>query len=252
MKRRTVLTFLATVPLLARASSASSLLVRMGYFDNYWPFSRRMEDGVMQGALVDAVNRVAQHAGIGVEHAGFPWARAQKMVERGELDGFCTVRTQLRLVYAEFCETPLVSVPYGIYHRRDDKRTADLQSIGDLRRFRQGSYYGSGYSKEHLDQEGLFLDDSAESVLRRIAKGDLDTMVESESTGSAKVRALGLQESLTFTPLAFLPRAEYRFGLRRQFPDGASVLARMESAAQALHKSGVLASTLARYRNKAD
>jgi polar amino acid transport system substrate-binding protein len=258
MDRRDTLRLLGSVsllgalPLVSGPAAGAAPLVRMAFFDNFWPFSRREDDGTphgkMRGALIDAVDKVAQRANVSVTHAGFPWIRAQKMVEQGELDAFCTLRTEPRLRYAEFCETPFISVPYGVYHRRDDKRIATLQTINDLRKLRQGIYHGSGYAREHLKFAPAFTDDSEDSVLRRIALGEIDIMVSGEFTGTAKVRELGLQDQLTFTTLPFLPRADYRFGLRRSYPNAPAILAHMEHAAQSLRKSGALNTLLFNYR----
>ncbi len=222
--------------------------VRVGYFDKYAPFSQRSDSGVMSGVLIEGLELVGQACGVSFEHSGYPWARAQAMVERGELDAFCTVRTQARAVYAEFCTAPIASVSYGIFHRVDDLRPLSVKSVQDLRPLRQGTYRGSGYSKENLEPERMDIDNDQESILRRIAMGNLDTFVESEITTQGKVRELGLADKLRFTPAPFLPKAEYCFALRRTHPDLAQIISRMEAATQAARKSGALQAILTKYK----
>ncbi len=91
-------------------------------------------------------------------------------------------------------------------------------------------------------------DNDEESILRRIAMGNLDTFVESEITTQRKVKELGLADKIRFTPAPFLPKAEYCFGLRRSHPDVAQIIARMETATQAARKSGALQAILAKYK----
>ena len=248
MYRRHFITLAAIVAAGAALRVSAAAPIRMAYFDTYWPLSRRNPDGKMSGALIDAVDLVGRGSNLVFEHFGYPWARAQVMVERGELDAFCTLRTQPRLLYATFCPTPLVTLSYGVFHRSDDLRPALVTSIAELRRFRQGTYRGSGYAREHLETDRLVVDDTQESVLRRIAMGDLDTLTESEMTGGNRLKAMGLADKVVFSPLNFLPKAEYRFGLRSNFPESDAVLARVEAAAQVASKTGALSAIVARYQ----
>jgi len=228
----------------ARAATA----LRMGYFEKYAPFSQRNDSGEMTGALIEGVELVGSACGLEFEHFGYPWARAQVMVERGELDGFCTVRTQDRQRYADFCGTPIVSVEYGIFHRADDARPLAVRSVEDLRALRQGTYLGSGYTKANLEHERMQYDKDEESILRRLANGSLDTFVEAEIGMQTKLRELGLGDRIRFTPATFLPKADFCFGLRHSHADVARIIPRMEAATLAARKAGTLQAILAKYR----
>ncbi len=247
MKRRELLLTALASAWIAQRAHAEGGPIRVGYFDSYWPMSRRLGDSTMAGALVDSLRAVGRRAGIELEHHGYPWARVQQMIQRGDLDAFCTIRTDERQKYALFCNTPVMSVAYGVYHRADDLRPLQARSIADLRQFRQGTYLGSGYSKQYLEYDRLQFDKDDASVLRRIALGNLDTFVEGAALKSTVVKDLGLSEQLRFTPMAFLPTADYCFGLRRSFPDAQMVIERMESAVVASRESGELQTVVARY-----
>ena len=246
--------FMFTLPVLVGAdvvadpARAQNGPIHMGYFDKYPPFSNKDASGHMSGLLVDSVELVGKGAGLSFDHQGFPWARAQRMVEQGELDGLCTLETATRSAYAEFCATPLVTVRYGVYHRSNDTRIQSLTSIADMRALRQGSYRGSGYVQEYLEVDRILFDNDQESILRRIDMGNLDLFVEGEMVTGIKVKELGLSERIQFTPLAFLPRGDYRFALRRSYPDAHKIVERMELATQAARKSGALQALMARYR----
>ena len=247
MNRRDVLlTCLAYASMSGRAL-ADGGPIRVGYFDRYWPMSLRQSDSSMKGALVDSLRVVGRKARVELEHHGYPWARVQQMIQRDDLDAFCTIRTDERKQYALFCNTPVISVAYGVYHRANDLRPLQAKAIADLRQFRQGTYLGSGYSRQYLEPDRLQFDRDEASVLRRIALGNLDTFVEGEYVKSTLVKALGLSEQLRFTPLAFLPAADYCFGLRRNFPDAQAVIERMESAVAASKVAGELQAVVGRY-----
>ena len=164
MDRRRFIRWAGASALGASMQSQAFVPVRVGYFDKYAPFSQRSDSGIMSGVLVDGLELVGQACGVSFEHYGYPWARTQAMVERGELDAFCTVRTQTRAAYAEFCTAPIVSINYGIFHRVDDARPLSVKNVQDLRPLRQGTYRGSGYSKENLEPERMQIDNDEESI----------------------------------------------------------------------------------------
>lgn len=229
-------------------SAEAATTLRVGYFDKYWPFSQRKDDGNMAGLLIESLDAIARAANIKLEHDGYPWARAQVMVERGELDAFCTVPTRGRSEYALFCQTPVVTMDYGFYHRKDDPRPVMVKSLEDLRGLVQGTYRGSGYTKEYLEEDRMIFLNDEETVLRRIALGTIDTLVEGEYVGVARVKSLGLEDRLHFTPAPWLPKAHFCFGVRRSHNDVDSIIKRMEAATVATLRSGELKAIGARFR----
>ena len=229
------------------ASTASGAPIRMAYSDKYAPLSTQGGTGSAIGLLVDAVNQAGQHCGLEFESGAYPWARAQLLLRQGDADGFCTVPTRDRKAYVAFCATPIVSVRHGVFHRADDLRVLHVRSLEDLRQFRQGTYRGNGYAAQYLEYDRLRLDNDAASVLRRIALNDLDTFVEAEVAVADNLKEFGLTEQIRFTPLNFLPPADFCFGLRRGFPDAEALVLKMEAAFKAAERNGTLAALRKRY-----
>lgn len=242
LSRRAVLALPAILPasMLASRAMAAEPVIRMAYFDSYGPFSYRSESGTMQGLLIESMDLLCRNAGIGVSHHGYPWSRAQALVEAGELDGLCTVPTPARRDYTQFCETPVVVVRFGVFHRRDDARFAALSSKDDFKDIRMGNYLGNGWAQQNLD--GLLIDWSADedAVLRKIAAGRLDAYVSGELVTLHKLRKLGLSDQFSFTPTPFFPAGDFTFGLRRSFADGAALVDRMEAATREANTRGDL------------
>ena len=228
--------------------AAAETRLRVGYFDRYWPFSQRGDDGAMTGLLIESLDAIAHSANLLLEHAGYPWARTQAMVERGELDAFCTVPTQGRSEYAIFCKSPVIAMDYGFYHRADDLRPTRVKSLEDLRSLVQGTYRGSGYTKEYLEDERMVYFNDEETVLKRIALGTVDTLVEGEYVGAARVKSLGLEDKLHFSPAPWLPKANFCFGIRKSHRDAESIVAKMEAATVALSHSGELNRIAEKYK----
>ncbi len=249
LRRRALLGGTAAVAWLAPGSRAADLLtVHMGYADSLWPLAHGKDGGAVEGLLVDAMRLVGARAGVEMVHEAYPWARAQLMVARGDLDGFCTARTQERQAYALFAATPLASFSFGVFHRAKDTRPLAVRSVADLRALRQGTYRGNGYARENLEIDRMRLENDEDSVLRLIAMDRLDVFAGIEFVVVPRLVRLGLYDRMRFTPLAFLPPVEYRFGLRKTFPEAEAVLARVEAATQAARKAGELEALLKRYQ----
>ncbi len=232
----------------AAGPAAAEAPLRFGYFDTFVPLSGPGPQGSARGLLVQLVDLVSQTAGLRTSHRAYPWRRAQALVEQGALDGFCTASTTQRERYAAFGQETLFIVRYLAFHRRGDARLAGLQRVQDLRPLRLGAFRGSGYSESHLETDRLRYDTDIDSVLRRIALGDLDATVTAELPGWHAVQRLGLQAELTATPLAFLPVAPFRIGLRRSLPEHGVLLGRLDRAARDLQRQGSLDALAAAYR----
>lgn len=230
------------------ALSRGSDPLRVGYFDRYWPFSQRADNGLMSGMLIESLDAIARSANVALSHDGYPWARTQVMVERGELDAFCTVPTQGRMTYALFCKTPVITMDYGFYHRSDDPRPGQVRSLEDLRSLVQGTYRGSGYTTEYLEADRMIFFHDEETVLKRIALGTIDTLVEGEYVGAARVKSLGLEGRLRFTAAPWLPKANFCFGVRRSLGAAETIIKTMEAATLSAGESGELKAIAAKYR----
>jgi polar amino acid transport system substrate-binding protein len=225
---------------LATATLSPSLAappIRMGYADMVWAFSRRNPDGTASGLLVDSINFLGEKCGLDFTHFAYPWARTQEMVKSGLLDAFCTSRVKERLEYADFCNTPLSQTTFGAFHRKEDTRVPDITSVKDMRAFRQGTYHANGYALQFLEMGQMHMESNTASLLRLIALNALDIFVAAESDGTRLIAELGLQEKIEFTPLYFLPKGEFCFGLRKNFPDAQAILAKMDAVTKIAVKS---------------
>lgn len=231
----------------AGSAAARPQAMRMAFFDQAAPLSYRDGAGEMAGLLVDLVNWVGRGADLRFSHHGYPWVRAQAMVRQGELDALCTNATDERRTYALFCDTPLLSQDYGLFHRIGDPRIAELRGMQDLHRVRVGAYRGSGYAQQQLGALKVHWDSDPISLLRRIALGDLDVFVDSDILMSHRVRELGLDQRIAYRSVHFLPRAQYRWGLRRSYPDAVEWVERMERSARIAERAGDLDGVIVRY-----
>jgi len=233
---------------MAKTQAQAQALLRFGYFDAFVPLSGPGPEGSARGLLVQLVGLVAQTAGLQAQHHAYPWRRAQALVHQGALEGYCTVPTPQRESHVAFGRQTLYRVRYVAFHRRHDPRMAGVQRVEDLRPLRQGAFRGSGYSQSNLEPERLRFDTDIESVMRRIALDDLDSIVAAELPGWHAVQRLGLQGAITATPLPFLPSAPFCIGLRRSLREHPAVLDRLDRATRELQAQGALDALVAAYR----
>lgn len=241
--RRTLLSFgvaLCCDAVAPRLAAADSPLIRMAYFEDFRPYSYRLPDGAMTGLFVATADLLAERCGFKVGHFGYPWGRAQAMVKADELDGFCTVATEQRLAYAEFCATPLVVTRFGIFHRQDDSRPTKAGSAQDLVGLRQGSYIGNGWALKNLQGQRISWESTEERVLKMIAAKRLDIYIGAELPTWQSLKEIGLADKFHFTAVEFYPPAIFAFALRRSFPEEARLVAAMDSALKIARSDGTL------------
>ena len=182
---------------LVRASEAEPARpFQMAYFETYSPLSYR--DGErMRGILVDVIDEVLRtRLGLIVEHRGYPWPRAQILVERGESDAICTIATPARLDYALAVEEPVLTAPTRIFVRHDNPKLALLEKVRTLEELKSLpvtilSYSGNGWAKENLAGHNVIWGQAFDSTLKMLAANRGDIMVEN---------AVTMQHTLRQTP----------------------------------------------------
>jgi polar amino acid transport system substrate-binding protein len=227
---------------------ADSPALRIGYPEFGPPWSFRTGEGRMTGTMVDAVACIARLAGIEVSHAGYPWVRTQAMVQSGDLDGFCTIPTPEREAYAAFTTTPIIIEPSVIVYRVEDKRPATIRTKEDMAALTQGSYLGNGWGKETLKDFKITWVINEVTCFRMLVEGRFDIIVAGEIGAPYLIRALGLGALLRTTPAPFMPERPKCLAVRRSYPDCDGIVARLEDAVVAGHRSReidrIFASTL--------
>ncbi|KPF83327.1 hypothetical protein IP70_18910 [alpha proteobacterium AAP38] len=167
-----------------RPALALPAAFRMVYFGDFAPFSQVDDTGRVRGLFVEAAETLLREKlGQGVEHQGFPWARAQAMVRGGEADGFLTVPTTERLSYVLASARPVFTFPMCIIAAADSPRLTELHQVRrleDLRSFRVGHYIGSGWADANLRPLGLDIQWAADltGAMRLVANGRVDALVD--------------------------------------------------------------------------
>jgi polar amino acid transport system substrate-binding protein len=161
--------------------------LRMAYFETYSPLSFG-QDGQLRGILLDIIQEVAgRRLGLVVEHTGYPWNRAQALVQTGEQDAICTIATPERLEYAVAAQEPVVSAPRRIFVHKDNAMLAKLQKVRNLDELHKLnpnviSYQGNGWAKTNMAHFKTDHGRNFDSAIKMLLANRGDLMVDNALT----------------------------------------------------------------------
>ena len=184
--------------------SATPGPIKLVFFEDYAPFSYS-ENGVLKGIYIDMAREIFDHGlKIPVEVEGYPWARAQAMVQQGLADGFITVSTDERRAYAEVVEPSVLENRFVLYTSRTNPELAQVQAVRTLaeaKRFRQATYLGSGWAKVHLDPETIDWSPTLESMLPLITGKTRYVLIDVDLVVNRVLRQQGLETKVWVGPV---------------------------------------------------
>ena len=169
------------------ASAHAAPPLRMAYFETYSPLSFG-QDGQLRGILLDVIQEVAgRRLGLTVEHTGYPWNRAQALVQSGEQDAICTIATPERLEYAVDAQEPVVSAPRRIFVHKDNVLLPKLQKVHNLDELHKLnptviSYQGNGWAKNNLGHFKVDNGRNFDSAIKMLLANRGDVMVDNALT----------------------------------------------------------------------
>lgn len=144
-------------------------------------------------------------------YSGFPWKRAQQLIESGESDIFATYPSDTRKGYAEFSEHPIYYQEYGyIIFSKKNKSYSKLKSVTsfkDLEPFIFVSQSGIGWEEENIPQTinrtyGQTLEQLFHITFLRNG-GDFFIMNLEQAVYYSKI--LGYFEDLDYLKVDFIP-----------------------------------------------
>lgn len=200
-------------------------VIRVAFDENYPPYSFRNVHGEFVGIAVDFTRELARRVGIRIEY--YPkgeWSKLYEAAQLREVDVIATlVKREERKQWFEFTR-PYVSLAQYVITRKD--QADQITKAEHL----QGKTMAlvKGYSMTSVILEEI-------NNITPLYVGDLDEALETVSTGraDATVGAIGItnflitQSNLSNLSFAFLyskGQSEQRFGVRKDWPELASIL----------------------------
>jgi len=177
----------------------------MVYAEEFFPYSYR-QNGQLKGILVDIAEEVlVRRLRLSVEHSGYPWVRAQMMVQRGEADAFVTVATEERRAYTVPSSEWVTQGRLALFARRNHPKLAQFRAIKgvqDLKGLRIGSYLGNSWAKSKLGATDMQFAKDRDGALRMLVADRFDLMVDASNPTQYALKALGLEQVVIELPVA--------------------------------------------------
>ncbi len=225
--------------------------IRVVFSDTYAPLSWGERDKV-GGILVDTLNEVLHHRlKQRVMYEGYPWVRAQRLVQLAQADAFVTVPTAARLKYTTCSKEPVIIVNVAIYtyagHPKMDKLKA-VESYDDLADFQIIEYAGNGWAKEKFKNLNVSWVPALENTYSMLVKERGDVLVRNAFNFDYFSRNLDLGDKIVRLPVN-LSSVKFHLCMRKAIqPEG--LLKRFDVEMAALRESGELEWIYGNYRQK--
>jgi polar amino acid transport system substrate-binding protein len=217
-------------------------IVKFGHYGGYAPVTHG--DGQeVRGILVDTLKAVFEKIdGYSPEFHGLPWARAQKMVENGELDAFCTVPTDTRKQYVLFGKDAAWAPTPVAFFSPNSPNADKIKSIKekeDLRDINLVDYVGNGWSEANIGEFNPNKVTDLENAFDVVRLHRADVHISPYAMGTYQLNQLGME--LDYIELPFFD-ADYKFkiGIRKDYPGAADLQDKLDEAIAELRAEGKL------------
>lgn len=195
---------LLSIALAAHVHAAPPPL-RIALSEDYAPWSSG-SGGSVQGLARDLLTEIlGNRMGYALDFEGYPWARAQRLVQEGDADLICTAISSSRLVYTLASARPVLTAGIRVYASNRPEVLRRLRGVKDLAslnaapvRFNQ--YVGAGWMREHLDPSKTDSSGSLEQILAKLCLGRGDVVVENSLVARDKISRLQCAERIVELP----------------------------------------------------
>lgn len=116
-----------------------------------------LEKGEAKGLEVEIVERCLNNLGIEVKHEFHPWARAQKLVEDGLVDGMMTTPNDTRFEYSIFGKEISLVNYWNIFVKSTNKELIEeaqkITELEELKNYTLTDFIGNGWSATFMKEE---------------------------------------------------------------------------------------------------
>ncbi|SHJ85470.1 polar amino acid transport system substrate-binding protein [Malonomonas rubra DSM 5091] len=245
MLRKQLLLILLLLWIALPATAAEPM--KIVYFDSYPPRSW-LENGQMKGILVDIITEALHNRlGIPLQHEGYPWARAQAMVESGHADAFITVPTAKRKAYTVVSQEPVISFNLFISTQKNNPHLEELKQVTDidgLKPYKLVDYHGNGFAAKRLKEFNVEWMPEVTSVYPFLNAGKADVLLVSER-GIYDLNRFGYSNKLIVLPQpVYSLEFHLCIGKHSSFTD---LLPQADKALREMQSEGLIKQISARY-----
>jgi len=241
---------LAIYLLISASICTAKAPMQLAFSDTYAPLSWSVE-GEMKGIIVDVLNEaLVQRMGIQASFQGFPWSRAQKLVENRFADAFVTVPTNARRKYTQCSKNPVLTVEVRLYtyvNHPQIEALSNATTYDDLSQFTIIEYLGNGWAKEKFKNLKVLWVPNLEQTYKMLAIKRGDVLVRNSFNFHYFMRNLDIQNAVVELPVIF-SSVDFHLCIQKSSPYK-NLLAKFDAVISGMKASGIIDEISSRYRH---
>ncbi|WP_342118080.1 substrate-binding periplasmic protein [Pseudoduganella sp. OTU4001] len=229
---------LAILQAIVPANAQSTVTVKVALSEALPPASYAV-NGEPSGLLKDMLVELFRHVpGYRLEFRTYPWARAQRLVESGQMDMFVTFPSASRKAYAAFSPHAIYTLDYGnlVFDSRSSKaaKLETARSFEDLRGLTFISQEGVSWEDENVPAYiKRYMVNTPRSMWHMIFQRKAgDFFIMSVEHAIYIANRYGYRDQLRMKKVDFIPNSlvEFHVGLRKNHPQQAALLHAIDAA----------------------
>ncbi len=226
--------------------------LKMSYNSDWPPYSAGVGNevkGILPALMTEIVEK---HMGMTVAHHGYPWKRAQRAVEMGQLDAFVTVPTDARLSYADSSKETVYTIemhPIVAAGSAAEQKISAAPVPSTLRSLRVCEILGNGWGKRFAAQNDItpIMATKVASCLRMVAKGRTEVTVQALAVANQQISGEGLENQLSILPIQF-GQMNFTLLLSKKSAHGQAFLQKFDRTVKAMLADGSYSKIVHRLR----
>lgn len=251
MKKNLVYMMIILIIILFSGISSAQDTMKIVYFNNFPPFSwEDNQNRLMKGILIDVLNEAIQnHMGIRLSHKGYPWLRAQKMVESGQADAFVTIATLQRRKYTEISREAVLTRQATLFAQKGHDKMEEfrkIETLSDLKGFKLLDYIGNGWAEKNLSGFKRDMSSTLDSVFKKLAHGRGELTVQNSQVSNYTIKELGLTDKIVEIQTV-LASDTFHLCIGKKSPY-VNILADFDETIRKMQKSGILQTIYDQYK----
>lgn len=203
----------------------AQIRLKVGFLD-FPPFAV-VEGSRVSGVLVDRITVALEQAGFEHELHGYPPVRLFSSFNRGIIDMLIGTKgpEQPYRAYALYSSSPILQMKMRVYTRKDLDIPDDVSDLKGLIGLIRGYRYGGVIDPDNSETHAIA---SHESAFRMLANGRLNYVIDYAYPAETAIRENKIQNLKSKT----IYKVDLFFCLRKDFPDAADVMKRIEAVYQ--------------------
>lgn len=194
-----------SVLILAIPAAVNGETIKVSFNSAWPPYSFGVKNKV-QGIMPDLLHEiVVNQMGHEMISSGFPWKRAQLMVEEGEFDAFLTYASPTRLKFTTSSENVIFLLTTRAFVRPESKALSALKTvpgIASLKKLDNCVMRGDGWSEKFYKDNSInFMEaKDTENCLDLVGFGRLDVFVHDTLSVRYYIKRLDLGKKIVMLP----------------------------------------------------